>query len=66
MGHKPATTNRALKKDLRNWLAFLTLRMDHNAQWEIRANAVHSLMLQKFPQVMCLFDNDRIGIPDSV
>src|ERR1700752_133876 len=53
---------------LRNWLAFLTLRMDPKAQEEIRlyANAVHAIMQQQFPLVMYLFDNGRIGIPDSV
>ena len=54
--------------NLRNWLSFLTLRMDPKAQWEIQqyANAVHSIMQRQFPQVLCLFDNERIGIPDSV
>lgn len=44
--------------NLRNWLAFLTLRMDEKAQWEIRqfANEVGNIVSQKFPQVWKLFD----------
>lgn len=43
--------------DLRNWLAFLTLRMVENAQWEIRqyANAVGELIAQLFPRTWQLF-----------
>lgn len=43
--------------NLRNWLAFLTLRMDPNAQWEIRqfANAVGKIVEEKFPQTWELF-----------
>lgn len=43
--------------NLRNWLAFLTLRMDENAQWEIRqfANAVGRLIKKTFPQTWKLF-----------
>jgi thymidylate synthase (FAD) len=43
--------------NLRNWLAFLTLRTDPRAQWEIRqyALAVEALLLQKFPQTGTLF-----------
>jgi thymidylate synthase (FAD) len=43
--------------NLRNWLAFLTLRTDEKAQWEIRqfANAVGELISQKFPQTYRLF-----------
>ncbi len=46
-----ATTN------LRNWLAFLTLRMDPNAQWEIRqfANAVGDIIAERFPRTWKLF-----------
>lgn len=52
--------------NLRNWLAFLALRMDHKAQYEIRmyANAVHSILQKVFPQVVCLFDNARLGVED--
>lgn len=43
--------------NLRNWLAFLTLRMAPNAQWEIRqyANAVGSLIAKTFPRTWKLF-----------
>jgi thymidylate synthase (FAD) len=43
--------------DLRNWLAFLTLRMDEKAQWEIRqfANKVGKLIAQQFPRTWALF-----------
>jgi thymidylate synthase (FAD) len=43
--------------NLRNWLAFLTLRMDAKAQWEIRqfANEVGSLIAAKFPRTWELF-----------
>jgi len=46
---------------LRNWLAFLTLRMAPSAQWEIRqyANAVHGMLAEHFPRTMKLFDGDR-------
>ncbi|KKN69873.1 hypothetical protein LCGC14_0436970 [marine sediment metagenome] len=46
---------------LRNWLGFLTLRMDPHAQWEIRqyANAVHALILERFPETCALFDETR-------
>jgi thymidylate synthase (FAD) len=54
--------------NLRNWLAFLTLRMSSNAQKEIRlyATAVYKIMLQQFPQVMSLFYDAWVGVPDSV
>lgn len=44
--------------NLRNWLAFLTLRQDPKAQWEIRqyANALNSLLVDKFPRTMELFN----------
>lgn len=44
--------------NLRNWLQFLTLRMDANAQWEIRqyAEAVHDVLVELFPRTMSLFD----------
>lgn len=43
--------------NLRNWLAFLTLRMAPNAQWEIRqfANAVGTLIETAFPRTWQLF-----------
>jgi thymidylate synthase (FAD) len=43
--------------NLRNWLAFLTLRMASNAQWEIRqyANAVGELIAEQFPRTWALF-----------
>lgn len=43
--------------NLRNWLAFLTLRQDPSAQWEIRqyANAVASLVKALFPRTFDLF-----------
>jgi thymidylate synthase (FAD) len=47
--------------NLRNWLAFLTLRMDETAQWEIRqyANAVGDLIRDHFPQTWKLFAEKR-------
>lgn len=43
--------------NLRNWLAFLTLRMDDAAQWEIRqyANAVGTVIAARFPRTWDLF-----------
>lgn len=43
--------------NLRNWLAFLTLRMDPAAQWEIRkyAEAVGQCIAAVFPQTWRLF-----------
>lgn len=47
--------------NLRNWLAFLTLRMDTAAQWEIRqyANEVGTLIQQTFPRTYELFVEGR-------
>lgn len=47
--------------NLRNWLAFLTLRMDPAAQWEIReyANAVGELISKAFPRTWELFSERR-------
>lgn len=44
--------------NLRNWLAFLTLRMAPNAQWEFQqfADAVHETLVPLFPRSMALFD----------
>ncbi len=46
--------------NLRNWLAFLTLRMAPNAQWEIRqyANAVGEIVSQHFPRTWELFKGE--------
>lgn len=46
--------------NLRNWLAFLTLRMDPNAQFEIRqfANAVAKLVEVNFPETWRLFSGE--------
>lgn len=43
--------------NLRNWLAFLTLRLDENAQWEIQeyAQAVGYLIADAFPRTWALF-----------
>ncbi len=48
--------------NLRNWLAFLTLRMDQSAQWEIRqyANAVGNLIKDLFPRTWELFAETSI------
>ncbi|VTT98913.1 thymidylate flavin-dependent : Thymidylate synthase ThyX OS=Rubellimicrobium thermophilum DSM 16684 GN=thyX PE=3 SV=1: Thy1 [Gemmataceae bacterium] len=42
---------------LRNWLAFLTLRSDPGAQWEIRqfADAVGTVVAARFPRTWSLF-----------
>jgi thymidylate synthase (FAD) len=47
--------------NLRNWLAFLTLRQAPNAQWEIRqfADAVASLVAEEFPRTHTLFAKGR-------
>ena len=44
--------------NLRNWLAFLTLRMDPAAQWEIRqfAFAAGDLIAERFPRTWSLFN----------
>lgn len=43
--------------NLRNWLAFLTLRQAPQAQWEIReyANAVGTIIADRFPKTWELF-----------
>lgn len=43
--------------NLRNWLAFMTLRMHPDAQWEIRqyANAVAKIIESHFPHTWALF-----------
>jgi len=47
--------------NLRNWLAFLTLRMDPAAQWEIRqyANALGDCIHEAFPRTWDLFQPSR-------
>lgn len=47
--------------NLRNWLGFLTLRMDAAAQWEIRqyAEAVGKLVAEAFPRTWALFEEGR-------
>lgn len=46
---------------LKNWLDFLTLRMDAAAQWEIRqyANAVGDIIKERFPRTWELFAEGR-------
>jgi thymidylate synthase (FAD) len=45
------------KTDLRNWLAFLFLRMENSAQWEIRqyANALAGIIKKIWPRTFELF-----------
>lgn len=47
--------------NLRNWLAFLTLRMDPKAQWEIRqyADIVGKIVSEVFPRTWKLFSNGQ-------
>lgn len=47
--------------NLRNWLAFLTLREASNAQWEIQeyARAVHVLLRPVFPRTIALFEGSK-------
>lgn len=47
--------------NLRNWLAFLTLREDKGAQWEIRqfAHAVGAIIKEVFPRTWKQFDLGR-------
>ncbi len=47
--------------NLRNWLAFLTLRDDPKAQWEIReyAKVVRSMLTDLFPRTLALFSESR-------
>lgn len=51
--------------NLRNWLAFLTLRMAPNAQWEIRqyANAVGVIVAEMFPKTWALFSEAKPAPP---
>ena len=43
--------------DLRNWLSFLTLRTEKNAQWEIRqyANAMQEILTELYPRTLALW-----------
>lgn len=47
--------------DLRNWLAFLTLRYDPAAQYEIRvfAEQLHEFLSRIFPRTLKIYDADR-------
>lgn len=47
--------------NLRNWLAFLTLRQAAAAQWEIReyANAVGQIIAERFPRTWELFTQEK-------
>lgn len=47
--------------NLRNWLAFLTLRMAPNAQWEIRqyANAIGEILGERFPRTWEIYAGAR-------
>lgn len=47
--------------NLRNWIAFLTLREASGAQWEIRmyANALARLVAERFPRTYALYAEDR-------
>jgi thymidylate synthase (FAD) len=48
--------------NLRNWLTFLTLRMDPAAQWEIRqyAGVVGTFIARNFPHTWALFELGRM------
>jgi len=48
--------------NLRNWLAFLTLRADPRAQWEIRqfAEAVGRIVSEQFPRTWALFRPEEV------
>lgn len=50
--------------NLRNWLAFLTLRVDPAAQWEIRqyADAVAGALADKFPRTLALWQEAGVGV----
>lgn len=49
--------------NLRNWLAFLELRYDSKAQWEIReyARVLHGELTTHYPRTLALFDAHRFG-----
>lgn len=48
--------------NLRNWLAFLALRLDEGAQWEIRqfATALGTIVSEKFPRTWELFREENV------
>jgi len=50
--------------NLRNWLAFLTLRKAAAAQWEIRqyADAVGELIAENFPRTWALFEKEQANV----
>ncbi len=50
--------------NLRNWLAFLTLRQAPAAQWEIReyANAVGQIIAERFPRTWELFTKEKSNV----
>lgn len=54
--------------NLRNWLAFLTLRTAPNAQWEIRqyANAVAEIVKQRYPRTYALFIGEATHDPTNL
>lgn len=47
--------------NLRNWMAFLTLREESHAQWEIRqyAQQMHKILSEKFPRTIGLFEETQ-------
>jgi len=47
--------------NLRNWLAFLTLREAEGAQYEIRvyAHALNKILVERFPRTMELFNEEK-------
>jgi thymidylate synthase (FAD) len=47
--------------NLRNWLAFMTLRSAPNAQWEIQqySHAVGEIVAEKFPKTWALFEAEQ-------
>lgn len=49
--------------NLRNWLSFLTLRLDPAAQWEIRqyAESVGQMVAELFPRTWELFSEEKNG-----
>lgn len=56
-------TRMRAQANLRNWLAFITLRSDEKAAWEIQeySRAVESIISQLFPRTYALFTSLRAG-----